>query len=67
MQTRTCKRASVSTHLVYNDVGELLDDLKLTAASLISHGDGEVAEGGYGFRSEKRIEVERMPGTGYLK
>ena len=36
---------AVSTHLAYDDVDELLGDLKLTADSLISHGDREVAEG----------------------
>ncbi|MHB8916305.1 MAG: phosphoenolpyruvate carboxylase, partial [Thiobacillus sp.] len=37
---------AVSTHLMYDDVNELLDDLKLTADSLVSHGDLEVANGG---------------------
>ena len=37
---------AVSTHLMYDDVDELLNDLKLTADSLTSHGDREVANGG---------------------
>ena len=36
---------AATTHLVYADTDELLGDLKLTADSLISHGDGEVAAG----------------------
>ncbi len=36
---------AVATHLVYADIHELLGDLNLTADSLISHGDREVADG----------------------
>lgn len=37
---------AVSTQLMYDNAQQLLDDLKSTAESLISHGDREVANGG---------------------
>ncbi len=36
---------AVATHLAYADVNELLNDLRLTFDSLVSHGDRGVAEG----------------------